>query len=65
MKATGAQTDLRYQPHVEIRMPGIEQMPQTLYSKLMSSRDPRNAHADFDVHISWQLPEYHPRQSGP
>lgn len=74
MQALASKTDLRYEPQVTIRKPGMtnfqppEQPLQLLYYAI-SPRDPRNARPNLDLRVVWRVPELHPRRlrgySGP
>jgi hypothetical protein len=69
LDATAIKTDLRFEPHLEIRVTGttkfqaIQQPPLAFY-QLSNPRDPYQARPNFDLRISWQIPQLHPRESG-
>ena len=69
LDATAIKTDLRFEPRLEIRVAGatkfqaIQQPPLAFY-QLTNPRDPYRARPNFDLRISWQIPQPRPRESG-
>lgn len=63
-KASVLLTDLHYESHFEIRTNGgFVFQPLTNFSAEFYrnfSRDPRNARGNFDLRVSWSIPEPHP-----
>jgi hypothetical protein len=63
-RATQLNSDFRYEPQVLIRTNGatgysIPQMPLEMFYRMANPRDPSRTPADFDVLISWKVPELH------
>jgi hypothetical protein len=63
-RATQLNSDFRYEPQVLIRTNGASgfsapQMPLEMFYRMANPRDPSRTPADFDVLISWKVPEFH------
>ena len=64
MQACSLKTDLRYEPQVEIRVVGtakfqpIQQSLMAFY-QMSNSRDPYRTKPNFDLRVSWRLPQRH------
>ncbi len=68
VQASTSKCDLRYEPFIEIRNAGAAdfqtiQQPLWSYYRAANSRDPYHARANFDLRVSWRIPEWHPRIS--
>jgi hypothetical protein len=69
MNVTQLQSDLRYEPQIQIRMAGESdyqplKQPLEMFYRIMNPRDPSKIHGNFDVRISWQVPQMRPHESG-
>ncbi len=68
-RACSPQTDLRYEPQVEIRPAGTSrfqqlQLPLLGYYQTTNARDAYHERPNFDLRISWRVPERRPPEPG-
>jgi hypothetical protein len=67
MQVGRLKTDLRYEPQVQIRMPGTSSF-QTIRQSLMmfyqlsNPKDPQRTRPDFDLRIVWVVPQPRPHE---
>jgi hypothetical protein len=63
-RAVQVSSDLRYEPEILIKTNGASaysapQMPLEMFYRMANPRDPSQTKADFDVLISWKVPDLH------
>jgi hypothetical protein len=64
-----SKTDLRFEPQIEIRIAGTPKF-QTIQQSLLAfyqmanPRNLRSARPNFDLRVSWRVPQPHPREQG-
>jgi hypothetical protein len=69
IKATQLQSDLRYEAQIQIKRAGtpnyqpLNQSLELLY-RMMNPRDPTKVRGNFDLRISWHVPQMQPHRSG-
>ena len=69
MQALAPRTDLRYEPQIQIQAAGTTNFlpihqPLLMFYQKANPRDPYRTRANFDLRISWRIPERHPHVYG-